>query len=352
MATATLPQIPQSGGIDQIARLFQVLAPSFGSGQETKSTESSGGTTSNTATTSSSPEANEQLNQMIEKIFKDVNPEDIDSMVGNILERAKQTFGAQSGIGSNAAGVRAYSDTTRQSLQKEAMARAVGEASAAKLNALNAANKQAAELVTAKLQSNRTQTSTTTAPKTTAVTTAKQAASPAAKGLSVLGVGAFAYNLLKKKGVLDKESEAGVASGAQTSGGNFDETGDQSFASGGGSGDAGAAIDSESFNAARSIDEASLDTGVVDGTDQLAELIDSTVIPSAADGTQVADAGTTMTDVSGGLGLADTGVVISDPSSMSQILASQNIATGSAMPASTLPMGMVVSLFRCPLLVE
>jgi hypothetical protein len=138
------PIVSNNGsGLADLAKLFQVIAPEFGSGKTTES-----------QSTSASPEANSQANDLLQQIAGSVNPNDIDNMIQNILVRAKQAFGPAA-IGSNAAGIRAYSDTTRESLQNEAMARATAEAAAAKLGAINTANATAAKVVDTKMQTSR-----------------------------------------------------------------------------------------------------------------------------------------------------------------------------------------------------
>ena len=144
MAT-TLPVVQQQGGIESITQLLAALGPLLGSGT-TKAGSS--------ATTSSDPT---DANALIAQILASVDPGNLDVLEGNVLKRASQEFGP-SRIASNAAGVRSYSDTTRIQLQNEAMARATGEAMAARLQATNAAQRTAAGLVDAKMQANKTTT--------------------------------------------------------------------------------------------------------------------------------------------------------------------------------------------------
>jgi hypothetical protein len=175
------PIVSNSGsGLGDLANLLKVIASPelFGSG---KTTESS--------TSSASPEATKSANDLLAQISGSVNPADIDNMIQNILVRAKQAFGPAA-IGANAAGIRAYSDTTENSLRDEAMARAVAESAQAKLTALNNANATAAKVVDTKMQTSR------------AVQSTRQTArSPVGTGLLVaLGAGALAKRLPKLSG--------------------------------------------------------------------------------------------------------------------------------------------------------
>jgi hypothetical protein len=163
----------QSSGID-ITQLLGTLDKMFG-----------GGKTTSTSETTPSGAALGQSDALLKKIFADVNPGDIDAMIGNILTRAKQEFGPAA-IASNASGARAYSDTVLASSRNEAMARATGEAAKAKLDALNAANRTAAGLVEARLQSSK-------------MTVAKTKAGPSTLG-TALALGTGGAWLWKKMG--------------------------------------------------------------------------------------------------------------------------------------------------------
>lgn len=140
-----LPVVQQSGGINDIAQLLAQLGPLLGSG-----TTKTGQTNKSTV----DPESNDQANNLIAQIMASVSPENLDVLQGNILENAKQKFGATA-IQGNAAGVRAYSDTTRKLLQNDAMAKATAEAMQARLAATNAAQKTAATLVESKMQASK-----------------------------------------------------------------------------------------------------------------------------------------------------------------------------------------------------
>lgn len=182
MTTAQLPKVnSDSGGFDDIKGLTDILNSMFG-----------GATTSTGKSESPDSASMGQADALLKKIMGDSNPGDIDAMVGNILDRAKQSFGPAA-ISANAAGVRAYSDSSLASMRNEAMARATGEAAAAKLNAINAANNQATQLVTAKLKSS-----------TASTQKQKTSGSPGGQAIGIAALGMQGYNLLKKKGVIDK----------------------------------------------------------------------------------------------------------------------------------------------------
>lgn len=214
-----LPTVSKSGGTADLAQLFAAIAPQFGSGK-----------TSTSSSSSADPESLGQADELLRKILGDADPANMDAMVNNILERAKQSFGPAA-ISSNAAGVRGYSDSVLASSRNEAMARATGEAAAAKLNAINAANNQATNLVAAKL-------------KATATTqqSQKTAASPAGKGLTAAVLGAQGYSFLKKKGVIDDIQKQIT--------GNYDNASVGDFTAGGGfeSADFGGSVGADSFS--------------------------------------------------------------------------------------------------------
>lgn len=138
-------QVPQTGGINDIANLFASLNPLFGQGQ-----------THTVTSKSLDPNSSAQADSIIEKLFGDLTPDNLDALVGNILNRAKQTF-APGNILSNAAGFRGYSDTVATSLRNEATARATAEAMSARLDALNKAGATAGSIVGNKLNNSGTQ---------------------------------------------------------------------------------------------------------------------------------------------------------------------------------------------------
>jgi hypothetical protein len=145
-----------------------------------------GGKTTSSSTTGPDQGALDQENLMLQKIFADINPDSLDAMVGNILERAKQTFGPAA-ISANAGGIRAYSDTVLESLRNEAMARATGEAAQAKIDAINKANATAATLVNSRMNASKnTQQTSKTGPSTLG------------KGAGLLSLGSAGMNIYKK----------------------------------------------------------------------------------------------------------------------------------------------------------
>lgn len=142
-----LPKVQSSSGINDIAQLMASLGPLFGSGKST---------TKNTI----DPKSGEQADDILAQIAQSVNPDNLDMLTQNIMERAKQTF-APVNISPNAAGMRAYSDTSLMQLRGEASARATGEAVSARLNAVNQANAAASNLVAAKMSNTRSTESQT-----------------------------------------------------------------------------------------------------------------------------------------------------------------------------------------------
>lgn len=204
MTTAQLPKVQSSGGINDIAALMNALGPMLGSGN----TKSSSSTGADAGTLN-------QTDELLKKIMGDSNSGDIDNMVASILDRAKQSFGPAA-IASNAAGVRAYSDSSLASMRNEAMARATGEAAKAKLDAINAANNQATQLVTAKLKATQT--------------TTQQQKTGASPGGKLLGGGLALSQLYAgvkkaKAGYDARDVNTGNAStGDFSSGGGFDDS--------------------------------------------------------------------------------------------------------------------------------
>lgn len=184
MTTNALPDLTKgqggSGGITDIVQLMQSLGPLLGSGKTNIS--------SNTKS-SADPTSMGQADELIKQILESVSGDNLDTLTANTLERAKQTF-APNNIAPNAAGVRGYSDTVNKSMKNEAMARASAEAMTVRLNAVNAANKNASGLVEAKLnatKSTQQQQSQQTGPNT------------AGKLLSLATPLAIAYNQFKNK---------------------------------------------------------------------------------------------------------------------------------------------------------
>jgi hypothetical protein len=181
--------------LSQLTNLFKVVSPEFGSGKTTESQQSSTNTT--------------DADELLRQIYSSANPADIDNMIGNILNRAKQAFGPAA-IGANAAGLRAYSDTSQQQLRDEAMARATGEAAQAKLAAINDAHKTAAAVVDQKMQNQRRVTSEK-----------KTGMSPSGTGL-LIALGASAIkNKVKGKGVEDAGENPDIFSKASGTGDEY-----------------------------------------------------------------------------------------------------------------------------------
>lgn len=175
MATAR-QTLPQAGGVQNIAQLISALNPLFGTGKATTKTS-----------VSSDPAAVGQADALFQQVLNGADPTTIDNMVNNILVRARQEFGPML-VANAASGNRAYSSTTLQQMASEAMARATGEAAKAKLDAMNTAQRTAAGLAEARLNSSRT-----------TVQTQKTAASPMGKGSAALSLAAFLRNQLKDK---------------------------------------------------------------------------------------------------------------------------------------------------------
>src|SRR5260221_1582473 len=149
--------------------------------------------TSQTATTTASPDAKslQENDLVLQKIFADMDPANIDAMVGNIIERARQAFGPTL-IGTNAAGVRAYSDTVLESLKNEAVARSVGEASAAKLKAIQEGNQTAAQVTANRMNATKGSTQSQST---------RTGSSDLGKATGLLTLGSYgldAYKKLKK----------------------------------------------------------------------------------------------------------------------------------------------------------
>lgn len=132
--------VPQTGGVKDIAFLLASLGPLFSPGDSHTS-----------STKTLSPEAEAQANELIQKLFGNLSPENLDALVANTLDRAKQSF-APGNILSAGAGLRGYSDTVASSLKNEAMARATAESMSVRLDAFNKAGSTAAGLIQSKMQ--------------------------------------------------------------------------------------------------------------------------------------------------------------------------------------------------------
>lgn len=183
MTTTALPKVERSGGLESLAPILQLLQGSMGTGKTT--TESKG---------TLDPGVNAQADELLKTILGQNDSGDLDKLIGSIMARAKQEFAPVLGQ-SAAAGERAYSSTSVKSLANEAVARATGEAAAAKLNFINKNNALATQLVDTKMNA--------TAGKTgTSVT----GASPLGKAIGYVTPALAAYNQFKKATEKDKPS--------------------------------------------------------------------------------------------------------------------------------------------------
>jgi hypothetical protein len=260
--------------LSQLTNLFKVVSPEFGSGKTTESQQSSTNTT--------------DADELLRQIYSSANPADIDNMIGNILNRAKQAFGPAA-IGANAAGLRAYSDTSQQQLRDEAMARATGEAAQAKLAAINDAHKTAAAVVDQKMQNQRRVTSEK-----------KTGMSPSGTGL-LIALGASAIkNKVKGKGVEDAGENPDIFSKASGTG---DEYGYANVANFPGDTEVAPAIDTVSMPSENEIDSSLSAVPTAD------EAIDATDLTSAIGDTEfdtaAADVGSSVVDDTGGSTILD-----------------------------------------------
>ena len=202
MAGETQPKVADAGGIKEMLTLFGGLNQLFGSGK-----------TSSTQTTSADPTALNQLDEILKQIMQSVSPESLDALVANILQKGKQEFG-QFAMASRGAGVRAYSDTVLQQMGGEYYAKAVADATKARLDAVNAANRTAADLAARKVEATRT-------------TTQEQRTGASPAGM-VIGGGVLATNLysfLKKRGLLGDSPDAVDAGTSSVTGSEVDMTG-------------------------------------------------------------------------------------------------------------------------------
>lgn len=139
------PRVSEKGGIGDIGQLLASLGPLFGTGKTT---------TKNTI-------GNEgDVQTLIQSIMASVSPENLDLLQQGVLDKAKETF-APANIAGNAAGLRAYSDTTRADLATKASSRAAAEAMAARLNAMSQAQAAASRLTEAKMNNTRSTESKT-----------------------------------------------------------------------------------------------------------------------------------------------------------------------------------------------
>lgn len=166
-----MPVVQSQGGPADIAQLLASLNSIFGSG-----------TTKGSSETKSDATALGQSDELLARILQSVNPDALAAIEGNVLERARQSF-APARIAPNAAGIRSYTDSTKRSLENEAIARASAEAAAARQDAINAAHRNAVGLVEARVRSN---TSSTQQQRTSA--------SPTGRAAGLLLPAAMIYN--------------------------------------------------------------------------------------------------------------------------------------------------------------
>lgn len=169
MPTSSLQQI-DSGTMSgkDFAALFSAISPSFGSGTTTQRTD--GGQDSNAA------------RGVLGSILGGANGTDLDNMIQDIFNQAKQSFGP-SAFAPAAAG--AYNSTSQLQLQGDALARATAAAAKAKLDYTAQSQQTAATLAGHLAANNKT-------------TTTKVGASPIGTALSA-ATGLLSANSLAKK---------------------------------------------------------------------------------------------------------------------------------------------------------
>lgn len=195
MASAKQPKVENSGGMSDIINLFSGLNNLMGSGKTTQS-----------SSTSVDAGALTQLDEILKQVMASVSPENLDALVMNIIQRGKEKFG-EFAMASRGAGVRAYSDTVLQQMQGDIFGQAVADATKARLDAMNNAQRIAADIATQKVQSTRQTTQTQ-----------QTSASPAGKLLGGALVGSSVYKWLKKKDLLSAKGQEGVVEGGAVSG--------------------------------------------------------------------------------------------------------------------------------------
>jgi hypothetical protein len=325
-----MPKVESGGGIQGIATLLNTLAPMFGTGKQ--KTTGGGGT----AVTTADPAALGQLDELLKKVLGGTDEGAIDDMVANILTRAKQEFGPAM-IGTKAAGLRGYSDTVRAQMANEAMARATGEAAAAKLQAINANNKIAAGLVDSKVQASKTVRDTRNEQ------TQRTGMSPMGTALGLGLTAAQIYALMKKKKPTSADIKAagGTETGADVAMGDYGRTISGDFETGyAATQEAG--IDLESFGPSGG------------GAD--AALIDNLILESAAGGGTTPDTFTSsIMSAEAGPGAVDLtnttaslfgaeNVITPDATPVADIITSQGMQVGAAMPAAQYSMPPAITI--------
>lgn len=204
MATGqTLPKIEgsNSGGLGDISALINILNSFLGGGKQTQTTSTGGGTSTttgtpgttirtadpgtsvtsgtpttttrasdpstsvtsgtpgtSTTTTSSSKNINtkgvdaqlENIDKLLATLLEDVNPDNIDMVIQDILNKAKTAFGPAIAE-SKGSGIRSYSDSVRFQLANDAMAKAAVEAAKIKLDNKTKADTLAIDAASRKL---------------------------------------------------------------------------------------------------------------------------------------------------------------------------------------------------------
>src|SRR6267143_1041168 len=119
------------------------------------------GTGKTTSTTSSEPSdaATQQMQDLLKEISGSSSPEALNTLVQNILLKAKESFGPNIAA-SIGAGNRTASDSSLALIQGNVAARATAESAAAVLEARNNANKLATQLAETRMNASRRTTST------------------------------------------------------------------------------------------------------------------------------------------------------------------------------------------------
>jgi len=143
---SNMPVVKDEGGIGDITQLLALLGPLLGSGT-TK--------TGSASTTSGDPSSNAQADELLKQLLESVSSGNLDLLESGVLDRANEKLAPQR-IGPNAAGVRAYSDSTLRAAEQDAARKAAAEAMAVRLQATAQAHKTASGLVETKMQVNKT----------------------------------------------------------------------------------------------------------------------------------------------------------------------------------------------------
>ena len=251
-----------------------------------------------------------------------------DKVIEDILFRAQLAF-APVLEAEKKAGM--YNTTTRNQLAQETVARATAASAQAVLEDQQRAFAQAAQL-----RQTQTQASGGTQQKTSGVNKLTQAAGAVTTAISLPGALKKGKQGIEK--LLAELTAPGKGFGAEgdvtdIADNIYDKDSFTTFASEGGAGtpagfgaDGGSAFGGDFFTSG---------SVVTDDASALQSIIDSTTIPSISEGVQVADSGQILTDASAG-----SNVVVPDPRSIEEILSSQGLEVGAAMPAAIPPTAM------------